>query len=202
MKTKSIRAKLLGLVIVVLLLQSTAGMAQSNIQLSLYKPNAKIAEVKVEGLEKDTETKVTLTNEYGTVLFSDKSNGDRYVKMLDFANVKNGVYFLDITKDKGMIRKHIIKDNNGLSFEEEAYVFHNLVKFEEEDKKLFVKFNNQLKEPVTLRLTDRNGKVLHEIADIKDVSYAALFNLSQLHSGLYNMTVTSGSFSNFKQIQL
>lgn len=200
MKTKSIRAKFLGLVAVILVLQSTAGMAQSNINLSLYKPNTKIAEIKVDGLE--NETKISLTNQYGTVLFSDKSTGDRYVKMLDFTNIRNGVYYLDIAKDKGMVRKHIVKDNNGLSFEEKAYIFHNLVKYEEDDKKLFVKLNNELKEPVTLRITDRNGKVLHEIAGIRDENYVALFNLSQLHSGLYNMSVTSSSFSNFKQIQL
>ena len=200
MKTKSIREKLLGLVAVLLVLQSTAGMAQSNINLSLYKPNTKIAEIKVEGLE--NETMVTLTNAYGTVLFSDKSSGNRYVKMLDFSKVKDGVYYLDVAKDKGVLRKLIVKDSNGLSFEEKAYVFHNLVRYKEDDKKLFVKFNNELKEPVTLRITDRNGKVLHEITGIKDASYAALFNLSQLHSGLYNMTVTSGNFSNFKQIQL
>ncbi len=202
MKTKSIRAKLLGLVAVLLVLQGTASMAQSNINLSLYKPNTKIAEIKVEGMGKGTEAKVTLTNEYGTVLFSDKLTSELYVKMLDFANIRNGVYYLDIAKDKGVIRKFIVKDNNGLSFDEKDYVFHNLLKYEEVDKKLFVKFNNELKEPVTLRITDRNGNVLHEIADIRDESYAALFNLSQLHSGMYNMTVTSGTFSNFKQIQL
>lgn len=199
-----IRTRLLGLVAVVLVLQSAAGMAQSDINLSLYKPNTNtnIAEVKVEGLEIDTETKVTLTNKYGAVLFSDKSSGNSYVKILDFSNISNGVYYLDIAKDKGMVRKYIVKDNNGLSFEEKAYVFHNLVRYKEEDKKLFVKFNNELKEPVTLRITDRKGNVLHEITDIRDESYAALFNLSQLHSGLYNMTVTSGEFSNLKQIQL
>lgn len=199
-----IRTRLLGLVAVVLVLQSAAGMAQSDINLSLYKPNTNtnIAEVKVEGLEIDTETKVTLTNKYGAVLFSDKSSGNSYVKILDFSNISNGVYYLDIAKDKGVIRKFIVKDNNGLSFDEKDYVFHNLLKYEEVDKKLFVKFNNELKEPVTLRITDRNGNVLHEIADIRDESYAALFNLSQLHSGMYNMTVTSGTFSNFKQIQL
>lgn len=202
MKTKSIRAKLLGVATFLLVLQSTVGMAQSNIRLELYKPNTSIAEIKVENLEKDTETKVTLMNEYGTVLFSDKSTGERYVKMLDFGNIRNGVYYLDIARERGMVRKLIVKDDKGLSFEEKAYVFHNFVKYKEDDKRLLVKFNNELKEPVTVRITDGTGRILHEETDIKVENYAALFNLSQLHSGSYNMSVTSGNFSNLKKIQL
>lgn len=183
-----------------LMLQSVIVLAQPVIEVDLFKTGTEIAEIKIDQLEEET-IKVTLKNDQGYILFNDKASS-LYVKMLDFAQISNGVYFLDFNREKGMIRKVIVKDEKGLSFEDESYVFHNYIKFKEDDKKLFVKFNNGLKEPVTIRITDEEGHVLHEVTDIHDQDYAALFNLSKLGRGAYQMSLISENFSKERKIQL
>lgn len=201
MKRKMNGTRLLVIATFLFVLQSVAGVAQSNINVSLYKPDTEIATIRIDDLKVDEPLSLSLKNEYGTTLFYDETKGASYLKMINFANVRDGKYLLDISQERGMVRRVIVKDAQGLSIKDESYVFHNFIKFNE-DKKLLVKFNNGLNEPVTIRITDHEGRILHEEINIKAEDYATLFNLSRLHSGSYNMSVTSGNFSKNRKIQL
>lgn len=184
------------------IVNSTAVFSQSkNVQISLYKSGTTIAEIKVDGLKTETPALITIKKENGTTLFSEESKAEKYVKMIDFGSVSDGVYVVDIVQPKGVVRKIVQKEDKTLSIMNESYVFNNYVRFAEEGK-LLVKFNNQIKEPVTLRIIDEKGNILHEESDIKAESYTALFNLSRLHKGSYNMSLTSSAFSNTQKIQL
>lgn len=173
----------------------------SNVHLNLYKTGTAIAEIKIDQLKSEEPASISIKNTDGVTLFSDKSKADRYVKMIDFSSISDGIYVVDIAQTKGRVRKVLKKENQTLTIEDQAYVFNNYVKFPEE-RKLLVKFNNQIDEPVTLRISDSNGNILHEEANIKTENYTALFNLSKLTKGSYNMSLTSGTYSNTQKIQL
>ena len=187
----------------VLMLQSVMAFSQSNIKIGLYKPGTEIAELKVDNLKKEDQLSVAVKDAQGNTLFTDHTaNAVKYVKRLDFAKISNGVYSVDIIQPKGLIRKVVVKDESGISFKEETYVFHNYIKYQDDDKKLLVKFNNGLNESVSIRIIDKEGHILHEETGIRTANYAAVFNLSQLAKGSYKMSVTSGDFTNNRLIQL
>ena len=172
-----------------------------NVDVSLYKNSATIAQIKVNGLSELNPAQITIKNAGGVTLFSDESSSDKYVKMIEFASIKDGVYVVDVAQSKGIVRKVVKKENEALTIQDEAFVFSNYMTFAEEGK-LLVKFNNQINEPVTLRIIDEKGNILHEESDITSESYTGLFNLSKLNRGSYNMSLSSRAFTNTKKIQL
>lgn len=201
-KTNTRFGAIIAVAAALLLVGNLSVSAQSrNVQLSLYKNTATIAEIKVDGITEKDPALVTIKNSDGITLFSDKSTSDRYVKMIEFATIKDGIYVVDIAQAKGVVRKIVSKANDALTIQDEAYIFSNYIKFAEEGK-LLVKFNNQINTPVTLRISDAKGNVLHEESDITSESYTALFNLSRLHKGSYNMSLSSNAFTNTQTIQL
>lgn len=185
-----------------LLVGNLSASAQAkNVDVSLYKNATTIAQIKVNGLSETNPAQITIKNADGITFFSDKSSSDKYVKMIEFGSIKDGVYVVDIIQTRGIVRKVVKKENEALTIQDEAFVFSNYMAFAEE-RKLLVKFNNQIKEPVTLRIIDEKGNVLHEESDITSESYTGLFNLSKLNSGSYNMSLTSKAFTNTQKIQL
>ena len=172
-----------------------------NVEVSLYKNATTIAQIKVNGLTESEPAQITIKNLEGTTLFTDKTSSERYVKMIEFGSIKDGIYVVDVAQSKGIVRKVVKKENEALTIQDEAYVFSNYMTFAEEGK-LLIKFNNQIKEPVTLRILDEKGNVLHEESDITTESYTGLFNLSKLNRGSYNMSLSSKAFSNTQKIQL
>ena len=199
---KNLSRKVAVAAIALFMVPSFSALAQSNIHLGLYKDNTSIAEIEIENLSQEQPVSIALRNAAGTVLFSDNSSASHYVKMLDFAKLNDGQYALDISRPKGVVRKMIVKKGESIVINNETLVFHNYIKFQDEDKKLLVKFNNTLDESVTLRIMDNEGNILHEETGIKANTYATLFNLSKLSKGAYNMSLVSGGFTNNRTIQL
>lgn len=202
---KNLRTKIgvftVALAALVLIGNSTVSAQAKNVDVSLYKNTTTIAQIKVNGLSETNPAQITIKNADGITFFSDKSSSDKYVKMIEFGSIKDGVYVVDIIQTRGIVRKVVKKENEALTIQDEAFVFSNYMAFAEE-RKLLVKFNNQIKEPVTLRIIDEKGNVLHEESDITTESYTGLFNLSKLNSGSYNMSLSSKAFTNTQKIQL
>lgn len=193
----------IGLAVAALIfLNSVSAFSQTkNVHLNLSKRGATIAEIKIEDIKAEDQALVTIKNKNGFTLFSEKSEAGHYLQLVDFGPISDGIYVVDITQSESVVRKTVRKENNAISIQDEAYVFNNYIRFPEE-RKLLVKFNNQIKEPVTLRILDEKGNILHEEADIKTENYTGLFNLSRLNSGSYNMSLTSGAFTKTQKIQL
>lgn len=190
-------------VTVLLMFQSLAILAQPHINLKLYKPESAIAFLDIDSLTEEEPVFVTIRDARGEVLYKDKSKGADYTKMMDFTEIKYGRYYIDIEHPAMATRSVITKDHNGLSIEKDSYYLHNkITRLRGDDKKLLVKLNNKLNEPVTVRITDSEGHILHEKAGIKDSNFTALFNLSKLTSGEYNMQLISNNFSNSRSFQV
>lgn len=201
-KIKKGSMKMAVAVTALLMLQSFVVLAQTNVQLALYKTESKVALLKVEDIKQGEFMTVTIRNENGAVLFIERGIAEEYIKLLDFAKLGNGTYLLDIAQSKGMVRKVVVKEDSGLFVKKENLLFSDNITIKDEDKKLFVRFSNGLMEPVTMRITDSEGHILHEQTNIVSENYAAMFNLSKLTRGQYSMSLTSGYFSKSKSFEL
>ncbi len=184
------------------MLQGIAVFAQTRIQLDLHKPGTETARLKIESSAAAEAVLITVKNAEGITLFTDKAKTDQYVKLIDFKKLSQGMYFVDMQQAKGITRKVLVKNEQGLSIQEGNYYFNNLISFKEEDKKLFVRFNNNIKQPVTIRIMDSRGNVVHEENGITAETYASKFNLAGLSHGHYKVSLTSGAYSSYRNISL
>lgn len=185
-----------------LMLESLVVFSQSNISLKVFEQNKHIAKLKIDSISQEKPLAVTIKNSVGDILFKEKSDGSKYLQYLDFSKLKEDTYTVDIAHEKGISRKVLVKGATGMSVNEGTSFFYNSVEYKETDRKLLVTFNNDLKEAVTVRITDNFGNILVEQNGIRSEKYATLFNLSKLSKGTYNMSLTSGEFTNTKTLQL
>lgn len=184
------------------MLQSFAVLAQSVTQLNLFKTGTDVTKLVVasQNAEEALTIEVKNANEY--TLFSDKCKTDQYVKFINFSKMSNGIYFIDLTQNKGVSRKMLIKDESGISIQEGNYYFKNFITFKDEDKKLLVKFNSNIKQSVTIQIMDSKGNVVYEEKGIDTENYASRFNLSKLRHGNYKVNLISGAYSSTSNIRL
>lgn len=180
--------------------QNFAVNAQNNITLRQYKPGQQIAQLSISFIDANAPASIIIKDERGVVLFQDKTKGElNYGKLIDFKRIRSGKYIVDVMQADKLVRKVLVKDNNNIVIEDGSYsLTSNIKKLDTDTKKLLVKINNDIKEKVNITITDKEGHVIHEIANIDKIDYAAVFNLSKLNSGVYNMNFISSNFSNSK----
>ncbi|AHM62837.1 hypothetical protein D770_22960 [Flammeovirgaceae bacterium 311] len=200
--SKAKTPKLAFIVTALLMLQSIVALSQTNIQLDLYKPGTEIAKLKFSSADTKEPVLISVKNADGITLFSEKSKAEQYKKLISFTKLSEGTYFIDMEDSKGVVRKVLVKGENGLTIEKENYYFRNLITLKENDKKLLVKFNSNLNQPVTIRIMDNEGRILHEMSDITANSHTSLYNLSMLLHGTYNISLVSGDYVSSRTIQL
>lgn len=187
---------------VLFMLQSIAAFSQTKFHLNLYKPGTEVAKLKIESINTAAPVSITVRNAEGITLFTDKCKGDQYTKLINFAKISTGTYFIDLEQANGVTRKVLVKDETGLSIQAEDYYFHNSVKLKEEDKRLLVRFNSNIDQPVTIRIMDNNGHIIHEESGITSDVYASRFDLSNLIHGNYRVSLISGVYSNTTSFRL
>ncbi|WP_224998704.1 hypothetical protein [Cesiribacter sp. SM1] len=202
---KLLKAKTLKLAVIataMLMLPSIAALSQTSVKLELYKPGTEIARLNVSSLQADKAATVTVRDEDGAILFTDRTKEDQYIKLISFNKLNEGRYFVDLEQSTGIIRKVVVKDESGLSIKDESLYFQNFIKLADEDRKLFVRFNTNIDQPVTIRIMDSEGHILHEAANINTDNHTRLYNLSMLLHGTYNISLVSGDFVSSRTIHL
>lgn len=200
--SKAKTPKLAVIVTALLMLQSIAAISQTNVQLDLYKPGTEVAKLKFESTNANEPVLISVKDADGNILFSERSKADQYKKLISFTKLSKGTYFIDMEQSKGIVRKVVVKNENGLAIEKENFYFRNLITLKEDDRKLLVKFNSNLNQPVTIRIMDNDGHILHEMSDIKANNHTSLYNLSMLLHGTYNISLVSGDYVSSRTIQL
>lgn len=186
-----------------IMLQSMAALAQPHINLTHYKPGTTIASISIDILPEEEPVAVTVRDAKGLILYKDQTKTAHYTRLIDFGQIGNGQYYVDVTYPEGVIRKVVVMEQKNLQVKNESYYLHNsLNRLQDNDKKMMVRLNKNLNETVTVRITDSEGHVLHEKSGIKANNYTALFDLSKLTSGVYNMQLISNNFSSSRAFTL
>jgi hypothetical protein len=187
---------------VLFMLQSLVAFSQTKFYLNLYKPGTEVAKLKIESIHTAAPVNITVKNDKGITLYTDKCKSNHYAKLINFANLSAGTYFIDLEQANGVTRKVLVKDDSGLSVKERDYYFHNSIKLKEEDKRLLVRFNSNIDQPVTIRIMDNSGHIIHEETGITSDVYASKFDLSNLIHGNYRVSLISGIYSNTTNFRL
>ncbi len=201
MKQSRIKSGKLAIAVTALLmLQGFVSFSQTNIKLAQYKPGT--AKLQINTPASAEAVTVSVKDESGVTLYSERYKADQYTKLITFSKLNNGKYFIDLEQSKGVTRKVLVKDSNGLSIQEADLYFRNVIKFEDDDKKLLVRFNSNLNESVTLRIADSAGNIVHEVNNITSEAFVSKFNLSALNHGNYKVSIISDAYSSYRNIQL
>lgn len=194
--------KLAVIVTTLLMTQSLVAFSQSIINLELQNPALAVAKVRIDRISALKPAIISIKDANGQVLFTEKSKTSQYGKKLDFSKLSNGTYFLDLEEPYGVNRKVLVKTEQGLSLKEGNFYIQNSIRFKDADKKVVVNIDNTLNQPVTIRITDANGNVLHEVNNIVTDNYNSSFNLSSLMRGTYQISLMSGNWSSSQSIKL
>jgi hypothetical protein len=200
--SKAKTVKLVVIITALLMLPSIVALSQTRIKLELHKPGTEIARLNVESVDTNNPVTIIVRDAQGAILFIERSKQDQYKKLISFTKLAEGKYFVDLEQSTGIVRKVVVKDQSGLSIKDESLYFQNYIKLADEDRKLLVRFNTNLDQPVTIRIMDSEGHILHEASNIKTDSHASLYNLSMLLHGTYNISLVSGDFVSSRTIQL
>lgn len=186
-----------------IMLQSMAVLAQPRISLAHYKPGTAIASLGIDILPEEQPVTVTVRDAKGIILYRDQTETTHYTRLIDFGRIGNGQYYVDVAYPEGVIRKVVVMEQENLQVKNDSYYIHNsLNRLQDNDKKMLVRLNKNLNETITVRITDSEGHILHEKSGIRTNNYSALFDLSKLSSGVYNMQLFSNNFSSSRSFTL
>lgn len=201
-RSKMRRGKLAIVVTALFMLQGFVALSQSHIQLDVNKAEKETARLQIKAISPQAVVRVTLKDANGVVLFADKSRGAEYQKLISFSKLDNGLYYIDLEQSRGVTRKVVRKEATGISIEDADFYFLNAIRFTDEDKKLFIRFNSNIPQAVTIRIMDQSGNVLHEENGIDGDHYMSKFNLSNLQHGNYQISLISDVYSSTKNIRI
>lgn len=186
-----------------IMLQSMAVVAQPHINLAHYKPGTTIASLAIDILPEEEPVAVTIRSAKGLILYRDQTKKAHYTKLIDFGQIGNGQYYVDVAYPEGVIRKVVVMEEENLQVKNDSYYIHNsLNRLQDNNKKMLVRLNKNLNEAVTVRIFDSEGNILHEKTGIKDSHYTALFDMSNLTSGVYKLQMISDNFSSSRSFTL
>lgn len=201
-RSKMRRGKLAIVVTALLMLQGFVALSQTNIQLAVLKAETKTARLNIQSSDTKQAVKIILRNAAGDALFTEEAKGTQYQKLINFSKLNDGLYYIDLEQSRGVTRKVVHKVATGISIENADFYFLNAIKFTDEDKRLFVRFNSNLDQHVTIRITDQAGNTIHEESVTDADHYMSKFNLSKLQHGNYRISLYSDVYSSSKSIRI
>ena len=182
-------------------------MAQDAAEVSLlpYKGNRAVLKISNPGQE-DTFS-LTIKNATGEVLFQEKITAATFEKVFDFSVAGNGEYVFDLNHAGDLIRNVVKVSEEGIAMEglgeEQASHYAFSKDITKTDNGMLVKFQNQLEEPMTLKIFDaEEGTLLYQETDIQSTDFVKSYDFSQLKKGMYSMSITGDSYSYYYDLDL
>jgi hypothetical protein len=182
-------------------------IAQSTTSIDVVPYVKKKVWFHAKGLDEGQKFQVKIQTGSGELLFSETfKNQDQYKKVLDFSFAQEGDYYIDLINDQGLVRKviHIGEDalvDNSFKFTtEETEVFSRRF-MKVDDAKFALTAESTLDSPLSLRIMDENGNILHEEEEIFD-NFGKLINLSQLDKGKYSVALSSKNYTTYYSVNL
>ncbi len=160
------------------------------------------------GLDQSKKFQVKIQNDEGELLFSETfKNQEQYKKLLDFSFAQEGTYYIDLINERGLVRKVIGVSEDALVQSNFKFAVAETVAFTKsiyqvDGDKIALRFKNQLESPVSVKIYDENGHLLHNEDEIEEETFAKVFNLSQLEKGSYSMTIQAKNYAYYYQVNL
>ena len=144
---------------------------------------------------------IELKDAAGTSLHSQYSSKGGYNGLIDFSKLAGGTYYVQLTREDGLIRRTVLKHEEGLLLlEPEEFIYH-FVQIDNK-RKLYVRCTSNFSHPLLLRIADRKGDILYEESISTDKSHISKLNLANVPNGTYHVQVIGKTLLLDKEIQL
>ncbi|WP_156877244.1 T9SS type A sorting domain-containing protein [Salinimicrobium terrae] len=138
-------------------------------------------------------TLISFEDQEGEILFKDNllMNGD-YSRTFYLEMIPNGIYFLKVDKKFATRVWKISKSSEGIDILGNSSILSFKPQFRLQEKLVKVFMSNPAKNSVDLMVEDRNGELLVNLRDSKDV-FSKTLDFSKLPAGEYFVTVLKGN---------
>jgi len=193
MKKVSILGKILPIAVLVLL--STGSFAKGKIFINSYlRTDYAVITARHDVAE---NYKIRIVNEEGTELYaSSRIKGvSSFQKLFDLSSMSDGEYCIELaSKNASLVEKFKVKDHKLLKSETEELETELLnAFFRFSDEKLYVSHMNFDKAELGISIDDASGIEIYNSALPIESSYSGMFDLTNLPSGEYQVTLMSGN---------
>ena len=162
--------------------------------------------VRAWNLEASAPATIKVINKYGTAVYTEElASGADHLKKYDFSRMKAGRYSLVLASEKGEVTRRFVVGMNGVVREDETAKFASFapsIVEKRDEHKVRVLFTNPAKAPLTVELSDLNGRVVFSEKVQGNQGYAKLINMKKLPGGTYRMKISNYDYSHIEDVRL
>ncbi len=170
--------------------------ADALITVRQVKASEKKALIRVTNLSSETSAVLRIKDMKGATLHREVIANQSYMKKYDFSSLPSGAYEVEVTTKTG-ISKEIFQISAGQS---SAMYFKPAIQVEPEMVK--VAFMNRIASPVSLKLYNKDGKVLYEETVASQDTYSKGLNVAKLLPGQYSLAIVGDNYTYTKSLDL
>lgn len=179
---------------------SFSAYSQHFLDLQMHSPDKHLVKLNIQPND-PKPVWVRIKDGAGTTLKQKYNRKGSYNSLINFSKLKDGKYYVEVTREDGIIRRGLLKSSSGLSILEPEEFIYNFVQLDN-NKKLLVRTTSNFGYPLLLRFADLGGKVLFEENNITNNSYISKLDLSSVPNGTYRLQLVSGTLMIDKIIEL
>ncbi|WKN32977.1 hypothetical protein PZB74_06420 [Porifericola rhodea] len=162
--------------------------AETLISVRQDKSADKKAFIRVTNISEEAPAVLKIKDMEGNTLHREVIADQAYMKKYDFSNLPSGEYEVEV-RTKAGISKEVFQISAGQS---NAVYFKPAIQVEPELVK--VAFMNRVNSPVSLKLYDRDGKVLYEESVNSQETYSKGLNVAKLLPGQYSLAIVGDNY--------
>lgn len=183
---------------------SGTGGEDANLSIAPTEKSGKVV-VRAWNLEADAPATIKVMNRSGKAIYEEVLlTGQDHRKKYDFSRLKAGRYSLVLSSQSKEVTRPFVVGLNGGVREDDTQAFENFapaVIERPEDHQLRVMFNNPGKAPLTVKLSDANGRTIYSEQVEGQAACGKLINMEKLPIGDYRLTVANYDYQYSKAVR-
>lgn len=164
--------------------------------ISVRQSSEKKAFIRVTNLSDQASAVLRIKDMQGVTLHREVIASQSYMKKYDFSNLPSGEYEVEV-KTKNGVSKEIFQISAGKS---NAVYFKPAIQVEPDMVK--VAFMNRVASPVSLKLYNKDGKVLYEEKVASQETYSKGLNVAKLLPGQYSLAIVGDNYTYTRSLDL
>jgi hypothetical protein len=175
---------------------NTALLAADDALISVRKSSEKKAFIRVTNLSDQSSAVLRIKDMQGVTLHREVIADQSYMKKYDFSNLPVGEYEVEVRTKNGVSREVFqisAGQSNAVYFKPAIQVQPDMVK---------VAFMNRIASPVSLKLYNKDGKVLYEEKVASQETYSKGLNVAKLLPGQYSLAIVGDNYTYTRSLDL
>ncbi|WPP48282.1 hypothetical protein [Catalinimonas niigatensis] len=170
--------------------------ADALISVRQVNSSEKKAFIRVTNLSDQSSAILRIKDMKGTTLHREVIANQSYMKKYDFSNLPSGEYEVEVRTKNG-VSKEVFQITSGQS---NAVYFKPAVQLAPDMVK--VAFMNRIASPVSLKLYNKDGKVLYEEKVASQETYSKGLNVAKLLPGQYSLAIVGDNYTYTRSLDI